>query len=322
MGLRAVDRVTRGVIAAIVCVGLASPSATALAQHRGDDLPDPDSLSAEEKLEWAKKLYLEAKEFHDNEDYYNSVIKYEQAYSYAPDKHIFAYNLGIDAWELRDCARVKQYLLVFLVKDDDNLELQKEARAILREAEGNSECITGGPGKPAETPAETSEETPEETSEETPEEEENPLEIGGPPPEVETSTAGGGPSPMLIGGAVLTVLGAGALAGGIGTTVVGSKAAHELYDLSRPGETGFTPQPYNQAVIDLERRLSAMNVVSPILITLGGAMLAGGVALLVVDSSNRKNGRGHYAARRAPRVTAFGVTPTRRGAAASLTLRF
>ncbi len=323
MSRRTADRVARGLMTAIVCVGLATPSTIAFARTQGDALPDPGSLSDEEKLEWAKKLYLEAKEFHDNEDYYNSVIKYEQAYSYAPDKHIFAYNLGVDAWELRDCARVKQYLMVFLVKDDDNLDLQKEARAILREAEGNSECITGGPAAaPEEAPEEPAEEQPEETPEEAEPEEENPLELGAPPPDTTTEPAGKGTSRVLIGGAVLTAVGAGALVGGIATSVVGARTARELYDLSRPGETGFSQQPYNQAVIDLERKLTTMNVVSPILITLGSAMLAGGVALLVIDSKNRKNQRGHYALGRSPRVSAFGVAPTRGGAAASLSLRF
>ena len=71
--------------------------------------------------------------------------------------------------------------MVFLVKDDDNLDLQKEARAILREAEGNSECITGGPAAaPEEAPEEPAEEQPEETPEEAEPEEENPLEPGAP----------------------------------------------------------------------------------------------------------------------------------------------
>ena len=104
-----------------------SGSATATA----DQPPDPNAVSAEERLKWAKKLFTEARAAHDAEDFFNSVIKFEQAYSFAPDKHIFAFNIGQDAWELRDCARVKQYLELFIIKETANQELLKTAREIL-----------------------------------------------------------------------------------------------------------------------------------------------------------------------------------------------
>ncbi len=319
MGSGAVKRFRRGLIAAIVCLGVASPSQVAFAsfQDAEEELPDPQSLSDDEKIEWAKKLYLQAKEFHDNEDFYNSVIKYEQAYSYAPDKHIFAYNLGVDAWELKDCARVKQYLQLFLIKDEEHEDLQEDARAILTQAEGNSECITGGPGEVHVDPVPPDQEPP-------PEDTENPFDLENPPDGGEPEGEKKGPSGMLVGGVVLAVLGAGALGGGAATLVIGKGAADELRSLSTLGDTGFVQQEYDQTVIDLENKLNTTNLATPILLSAGGVLLAGGVALIVVDRLNKNNKRGHYAADPKPKakVTAFGVAPTRGGAAASLSLRF
>lgn len=107
--------------------------------------PDPSTLSQDERLTWAKRLFTEAKTAHDQGDFYNSVIRFEQAYAFAPDKHIFAFNIGQDAWELKDCARVKQYLELFLVKEQNNAELRKTAQDVLQKAENNPECVTGGP---------------------------------------------------------------------------------------------------------------------------------------------------------------------------------
>ena len=87
------------------------PPPSGNASASSDQPPDPAAVSAEERLKWAKKLFTEARAAHDAEDYYNSVIKFEQAYNFAPDKHIFAFNIGQDSWELKDCVRVKQYLV-------------------------------------------------------------------------------------------------------------------------------------------------------------------------------------------------------------------
>jgi len=311
------SRIFRGTLSTVLCVGLATQSSLASAYVQDEELPDPSTLSDDEKLEWAKKLYIQAKEHHDQEDYYNSVIKYERAYSYAPDKHIFAYNLGIDAWELKDCARVKQYLQLFLIKDEDNEDLQDEARATLKKAENNPECITGGPGQ------ETAPATGPTTTGPAADDEEVVLEKkGNTSSSAATEDKKKGPSGLLIGGAVLTVLGAGALGGGIGTMVVGKGTASDLDTLSTPGETGFVTQKYNGDVKGKESTLSTMNTVTPILLIAGGALLAGGVAMIVIDVMNKKKGKGHYAANSGPTLTGLGVAPMQGGAAASLSMRF
>ena len=309
----------RGALSVVLCAGLATQSSVALANFEDEELPDPSTLSDEEKLEWAKKLYIQAKEFHDNEDYYNSVIKYEQAYSYAPDKHVFAYNLGVDAWELKDCARVKQYLQLFLIKDEDNEDLQADAREILKKADNNPECITGGPGEPDPGPGGGD---PDPGTKAAPVDTDEPVLTAKNDDSSATDSDKKGPSGLLIGGAVLAVLGAGALGGGVGTTIVGKGAADELGTLSTPGSTGFVNQGYDQSIVDMENKLSTMNTVSPILIGVGGALLAGGIAMIVVDVMNKKKGKGHYANNQKVQLSGLGLAPSQGGASASLSLRF
>lgn len=290
----------------------AQPSiAFAQAAAEPEQIPDPDTLGQEERIEWAKKLYLQAKEYHDAEDYYNSVIKYEQAYAFAPSKHLFAYNIGMDAWELRDCARVKKYFELFLVRDTENPELQTTAREILAKAEGNPECVT--------TASETAKVEPS-TALVPAEDEEDPLKKK--TTQVDEKKQGKKPSGLLIGGVVLTVLGVGAVGGGVGTLVMAKNTQDDLLDLSSRGVTGFPTNFYNDDVTQKEANLKTLNTVSPILLAAGGALLAGGVAMIVVDRIHKKKGKGHYARQDTPKISGFGFAPTATGAHASLFVNF
>jgi hypothetical protein len=325
----------RASIAPLLCVSLALPNIALAApppppkpgataqpepQPQPEQLPDPSTMSADDKLNLAKRLYKEAKGFHDAGDYYNSVIKYEQAYTYAPDKHLFAYNLGVDAWELKDCARVKHYLQTFLLNDDSNDDLRKDAKRILQEAESNPECITqanaaaggGGGGGGTSTTVEDNEEAPG-------------LDRG--------NDGGGGEgngdskpkkkvSGLLVGGAIMAVLGVGAAGGGAAVLVIGSGKKKELDALSEPGSTTFPTGDYREAR-DLEASLKSLGLVGPVLLGVGGAMLVGGIALIAMDRGNKKKGKGAYANAGAPRLTGVGASPLPGGGgAAALTLSF
>lgn len=311
----------------VLCASLALPTQAfanvnltqEAAEGEGDDEtpPPPDTLSDEEKLEWAKKLYLKAKAYHDAEDYYNSVIKYEEAYRYAPDKHIFAYNLGIDAWELRDCARVKQYLQLFMIKDDSHPDLRKTAKDILEQADGNAECVTsGGSGTTTATGP---------TQAEPVEDEDGPELTAKTRPGDELTGDSGPkkkPSGLLIGGSVLAVLGVGALGAGVATTIIAKGKHTTLMDATQPSPTSFADDYYGDLRSD-EKSLKTLNVVNPVLLIAGGLMLAGGVTMIVLDRSNKKKGKGHYANTKKAKLTGLGIGPTRGGgAAASMTLKF
>ena len=302
------------------------PSGSAAASS--DQPPDPAAVSAEERLKWAKKLFTEARAAHEAEDYYNSVIKFEQAYNFAPDKHIFAFNIGQDSWELKDCVRVKQYLELFLIKETANEELRKKAQELLSKAENNKDCVTGGPAPAASSgggggggggssrPAEDTE---------------DPL-LEGRKRDGGTDDEGPkkrGASGLLIGGVVLTVLGLGAAGGGIGTMLAAKGKAGDLEDAANAkGVTMFPQGTYNSGVEGDIKSLKTLNTVTPLLLGIGGAMFVGGIVMIVIDRGNKKKGKGFYA--RKPGKPGHGVELTGisaaplpgGGAAGSFALRF
>ncbi|MEZ4384331.1 MAG: hypothetical protein R3A79_23570 [Nannocystaceae bacterium] len=318
----------RPALSLALCASLAQPSialgATVASNPceggtAAEELPDVSTIGDDEKLNWAKKLYLEAKNFHDEGNYYCSVIKYEQAYTYAPDKHLFAYNLGVDAWELKDCARVKHYMQLFMVNDTENDDLRKDAKRILDEANESPDCVTqaggGGGGGGGSSTAESSG-APIEDNEEAPglDGGDDPVSVDAPP---KKKTSG-----LLIGGVALAVLGLGAAGGGAAVLFMGKSKHDEILDAnSKTNSTSFAQGSWDQATADSAKTLGT---VGPILLGAGGAMLAGGIALIVMDRGNKKKGKGAYATTNAkPRLTGFGATPLRGGGgAASMTFRF
>lgn len=288
-----------------------------------DQPPDPNSVTGEERLKWAKKLFTEASAAHEAEDFYNSVIKFEQAYTFAPDKHIFAYNIGQDAWELRDCARVKQYLELFLIKETAKEDLRKKAQELLAKADGNSECVTGntGGGGGSSNPTQPKSVGPAEDSED---------------PLLEKKRRGGddeisddgpkkkGASGLLIGGVVLAVLGVGAVGGGIGTMIGAKSKAQAAEDgAEKSGTTNFPQGSFDSQVQKDLKSSETLNLVAPILLAAGGAMLIGGIAMIAIDRGNKKKGKGFYANQGRVRLGGVGAAPLPGGGAAgSLALHF
>ncbi len=295
------------------------PSGSAAAS--ADQPPDPNAVSAEEKLKWAKKLFTEARAAHDAEDYYNSVIKFEQAYNFAPDKHIFAFNIGQDSWELKDCARVKQYLELFLIKETANQDLRTKAQDLLSKADNNKECVTGGPA-PTTSGGGTTTSRPAEDNED---------------PLLEKRNRGGdeaeddgpkkrGASGLLIGGVVLTVLGLGAAGGGIGTMLAAKGKKGDIEDAADAnGPTQFPQGRYNSSVEGDIKSLKTLNTVTPILIGAGAAMFVGGIVMIIIDRGNKKKNKGFYARKpgHGVQLTGLGASPLPGGGAAgTLALRF
>ena len=332
--------ILRASLSVVLCASLAQPTGalaappppppppggSAAAAAQPEQPPDPSTVTAEERINWAKKLFKEATEAHDREDFYNSVIKFEQAYSFAPDKHIFAYNIGQDAWELRDCARVKQYLELFLVKENAKMDLRKKAQEILSKAENNPECVTGGPAQTSQ-PTNT---TNNNTTSRPASDEEDPLAL-----KKKNNSGGGdstddepkkrGTSGLFLGGVVLMVLGIGAVGGGVGTLAIASSKKGAIEDAAAPGTivTSFSQGQYNDDVDGDFKSLKTLNLVTPILLAAGGAMLVGGIAMIVVDRGNKKKGKGFYAGKQRVQLTGLGASPLPGGGAAgSLSLRF
>lgn len=70
--------------------------------------PDPATMSEEEKVEYAKRLYVEGDEAFMSGDYEVALTKFETAYRvYVPNLHPFAINIAAAAFELGDCAKAK-----------------------------------------------------------------------------------------------------------------------------------------------------------------------------------------------------------------------
>lgn len=298
-----------------------SGSATATA----DQPPDPNAVSAEERLKWAKKLFTEARAAHDAEDYYNSVIKFEQAYNFAPDKHIFAFNIGQDSWELKDCVRVKQYLELFLIKETANQELRTKAQNLLAKAENNKDCLTGGP---APTTTSTGGGGGGGSSSRPADDTEDPLALrkrGGDEGDDEGPKKRGA-SGLLIGGVVLTVLGLGAAGGGIGTMLAAKGKKGDIEGAARSdGPTTFPQGTYNSNVDGDIKSLKTLNTVTPLLLGIGGALFVGGIVMIIIDRGNKKKSKGFYARKPGHGVELVGVSAAPLpggGAAGSFALRF
>ncbi|PCC75070.1 hypothetical protein [Nannocystis exedens] len=132
-------------------------------------------------------------------------------------------------------------------------------------------------------------------------------------------------SGLFIGGVVLAVLGVGAVGGGIGTLVGAKNRASGIEEAAAPGSviTTFPQGQYTSDVDDDFNSLKTLNLVTPILIAAGGALLVGGIAMIAVDRTNKKKGKGFYAGKKRLEVTGLGAAPLPGGGAAgSFALRF
>ena len=70
--------------------------------------PDPATMTDDERMEYAKRLYVEGNDAFEMGTYDVALTKFETAYRvYVPSLHAFAFNIGIAALELGDCARAK-----------------------------------------------------------------------------------------------------------------------------------------------------------------------------------------------------------------------
>ena len=123
----------------------------------------------------------------------------------------------------------------------------------------------------------------------------------------------------------LAVLGVGAVGGGIGTLAAAKNKASGIEDAAAPGSLipTFPQGQYTSDVDDDFNSLKTLNLVTPILIAAGGALLVGGIAMIAVDRTNKKKGKGFYAGKKRLEVTGLGAAPLPGGGAAgSFALRF
>lgn len=264
---------------------------------------DYSGLNEEQKQERARDLYMAAEELVANGDYTNAVPKYEQAYYLVPGKHGFAYKVGIASYSAtpRDCDKSDEYLKHYIKYEDPEKHPDwiDEAKRIIGEI-----AVSGCKTQPAA--ATTTATDPGPTLAET-------GPVGGEGPEFisesdrraraaedeERERDAGRKSGMFKGGVALIAIGGAASIGGVVTMVLARKDAASLtdktssstansstgfpsgdYDCRNPDEQGCAP--------DLEKSLALKNGLTVGLLAGGGALLATGVALVVVDAVKNK----------------------------------
>jgi len=286
--------------------------------------PTPDQMSEEEKLERAKALYAEGNAALDNGDPYTALAKFEDAYfTYAPNLHVFNFNIGIAALDSGDCVKAKQAFQRFLdlVPEHDQ---RSTAQIKLMDIE-RSGCAQQQQPTPAPTPTPTPlpEESPLASAEEdAPILESRATERERAAEEERAEEDKDKRSGMFIGGVVMVALGGGSLVGSGVSLILARQKAKKLADLASPTGIGFPSGDYaDQEVYDLEReKLPANNIATIVLLGAGVALTGVGIALLVVDKK-RRGGKGEKKAEQdGPELTAIGpaLTPGGAGVAASV----
>lgn len=277
-------------------------------------------MSDKQKMKRAKKLYGEGEEALAAEDPATALMKFEQAYNdYAPDLHLFNFNIGIAAHQLGDCVKAKAAFGRFLDLVAEH-PARGQAQEKLLEIE-RSQCAVVVEEPPPDLGVAP---TKEGDNFDAPELGKKPRagegeEEGGEEPNGERRG-------KLIAGAVLAGVGGAALIGGVVSLGIANKRANELITLSSPGPTGYPPGDYSeQELADLDRKgLPAANAASVGLFVGGGVLAAAGVALIVLDLKGGKKQKAGdpNASRGRPRVTSIGPTWSRSGAGMAATMRF
>ena len=121
---------------ALPVLSLAHTNATSVAAQDSDT-----QLSESEKTETAKRLFLEAESHAEVGEWSLAATKYEAAYRLVPEKHGFAYKIGIAAWKAENCDKAYEYLthLVTFGGEDPKLaDKIAEARSVLEEIKDSS----------------------------------------------------------------------------------------------------------------------------------------------------------------------------------------
>jgi tetratricopeptide (TPR) repeat protein len=255
---------------------------------------DPTAgMSEEQKLQRAKQLYGEADTAFQGGNFAEALTKFEEAYNvYAPNFHVFNFNIGLSAYEVGDCVKAKTAFQRFLDLVADHPS-RGEAQQKLIEIE-RSGCAAAPQPSVVDTPTtapvtEDEEDSPLLTSKQSEREE-----------AIERERAERNAKkqhPLVITGAVFTAVGVAALIGsGVSLAIANSKA-NKLADLASPGPTGFPAGNYSdEEVFALDRQgatsLPANNAIT-IALLVGGAVFTGvGIGLLVVGVKKKKAERG------------------------------
>ncbi len=316
---------TKAPLALALAAALAVPSAAFAAQPAGS--PDPAAMSDQEKMDRAKALYGEADAAFNAGDYATALAKFEEAYNYyAPQLHLFNFNIGAAAYELGDCVKAKTAFQRFLDLVPDNPERGTAQEKLIEiERSGCAQPVTSTTPPPVSTTTTTVVEDDDDSPLLTSKKDERDAASERERDEKDAKKT----DPLLLTGIILTAAGGAALIGsGISVGLARSKA-NRLADLASPGDTGFPDGNYSDdEVFNLDQTRLPANNAATIGLLVGGAVVTGvGVGLLVVGLKRQKAKRAKLGDKNAtapkrPHLTGIGPAMLPGGGGASASVRF
>lgn len=273
-------------------------------------------LSAGEKSGIARQLYAEAEAHVERLEWESAIQKYVAAYFLVPEKHGFAYKIGMTARHVGNCQLAYDYLTVLLERGSNQAKLAEkvgEGRRVLAEIEAEK-CATprqeqpSAPVEPVPLPAVEAEPTPPDPAPEPrpqpPQkpvqatlEEDNPLGLRAPNSSRDRAqqiedAAGQQRRGMLVTGIILSSVGVLGLGAAAFLHVRTTKTARRLVELSRPGMlTKFPRYDYscryvrerNDCPVILNTTYKNYSLATPIAYGVAGGVLAIGAALIIAQ---------------------------------------
>lgn len=307
------------------------PSGAHLFQPAAGPAPiDPATgqpMTPDQMREKAKTLFGEGNAALEANDPYTALQKFEEAYNtYAPELHVFNYNIGLAAYDTGDCVKAKTAFQRFLDLVPDHGE-RGAAQMKIMEID-RSGCATQQPQPtPAPTPTTPApvEQAPllEDEGEDAPILESKKSMREQAAEEEREREAAGKRSGMFIGGVVTLVLGLGSLAGSGVSLILARQKAKKLADWASPKDLGFPEGDYSDdEVFNMDRKgLQTNNIITFVTLGAGVVLTATGVALLVVD--RKRNGKGGKRAKKdGPALTSIGPALTRGGGGVTASVSF
>ena len=305
----------RGALALVLSSSLVVPT-TVLAHVASP----ADGMSDADRMERAKALFGDGQAAFDSGDFNSALQQWEEAYNvYAPQLHLFNFNIGQAAFELGDCVKAKtayQRFLDLVPEHPSRGDAQQRLLEIERSGCANAPVETEpAPIQTGSSPATDYDDAPILTSKTSERNEAI---------DRERKEKDSKKHPLLVAGAVTAGVGLLSVIGGGVALGLANREANTLADLASPHpNTGFPSGNYSDnEVFDSDRnKLPGLNNASIALFVVGGVLVTAGTALIVTDIMKRKK-NGKNASRGGPQLVDVGPTWMPGGGGAAATVRF